>query len=47
MLKEEFLQNIRKYFYGNNRRVHFNSIDENELYTIATLLDPRFKKKVF
>ena len=46
-LKEELLENIQKYFYGNDRRDHFISIEENELYTIATLLDPRFKKKGF
>ena len=47
MFKEELLQNLRKYFYGNDRRDHFTSIEENEIYTIATLLDPRFKKKGF
>ena len=46
-LKEELLQNIQKYFYGNDRRDHFISIEENELYTIAALLDPRLKKKGF
>ena len=45
MFKEELLQNLRKYFYGNDRRDHF--IEENEIYTIATLLNPRFKKKGF
>ena len=39
MLKEELLQNLQKYFYGNDRRDHFTSIEENEIYTIATLLD--------
>ena len=40
MLKEELMQNLQKYFYGNNRRDHFTSIEENEIYTIATLPDP-------
>ena len=47
MFKEELLQNLRKYFYGNDRRDHFTSIEENEIYTIATLFDSRFKKKGF
>ena len=47
MLKEELLQNLRKYFYEKDRQDHFSSIEENELYTIATLLDLQLKKKGF
>ena len=41
------LQNLKKYFYGEDGRDYFTSIEENELYTIATLLDPHFKKRGF
>ena len=46
-LKKELLQNLKKYFHGEDGRDYFTSIEENELYTIATLLDPRFKKRGF
>ena len=41
-LKEELLQNLKKHFHGEDERDYFTSIEENEWYTIATLLNPRF-----
>uniref|UniRef100_A0A915HM65 Uncharacterized protein n=1 Tax=Romanomermis culicivorax TaxID=13658 RepID=A0A915HM65_ROMCU len=30
---------------GNDNRAHFEPIEDNKLYALASLLDPRFKKK--
>jgi len=46
-LKEALQQNMNRYFYGGDVRQHFISIEKSELHVIATLLDPRFKKKGF
>lgn len=45
-LRDELLSEIQKYFCGKDDRTHFRAIEESKFYTIATLLDPRFKKKV-
>lgn len=38
---------IDRYFYGGDRREHFANIEEEDVFRIATLLDPRFKKAGF
>lgn len=45
-MRDEIVSGIEKYFGGADDRDHFRSIEENSFYTIATLLDPRFKKKL-
>ena len=45
--KEELLHNMKKYFHGEDGHDYFTSIQENELYAIATLLDLCFKKRGF
>lgn len=45
-LRDELVGGIEKYFGGKDNRDHFRAIEENPFYTTATLLDPRFKKKV-
>jgi len=37
---------LDKYFFGDDNRAHFTNIEDNELLTVATLLDPRFKTTV-
>ena len=37
-LKEKLLQNLRKYFSGNDKHDHFTSIEEKEICTIAILI---------
>ena len=32
---------------GGDNRDHFGDVEENEIYAIATLLDPRFKRTGF
>jgi len=46
-LKEALQQNMNRYFYGGDGRQHFISIEKSELHVIATLLDPRLKKRDF
>jgi len=46
-LKEALQQNMNQYFYGGDVRQHFISIEKSELHVIATLLDPRLKKRDF
>ena len=46
-LKEELIRNLQKYFYGGDSRELFRNIKENEHYSMASLLDPRFKQKAF
>jgi len=45
VLREQLLKSVEKYFYGADDRNHFQSIEETSYYTVATLLDARFKSK--
>ena len=46
-LKLALLKQIYNYFEGGDPRLHFGNISLNPAYAIATLLDPRFKTKVW
>ena len=43
----KLISKIDKYFGGSDQREHFVDIKFTEVYTLATLLDPRFRKTAF
>jgi hypothetical protein len=47
MLRARLQQQTETYFRGNDARAHFGDIESSEVYSIATLLDPRFRKTGF
>lgn len=46
-MQDELIAQIERYFYGGNSRQHFPNIELEDVFRIATLLDPRFKKAGF
>lgn len=46
-IRKAFVDQMEKYFDGKTTHEAFlPAVERNELYTLATLLDPRFKHKV-
>ena len=46
-LKQELIAETKRYFRGRDSRDHFPDIETDDLFSQATLLDPRFKKNGF
>ena len=46
-MKTQLLIQMHRYFQGGDCREHFGNIETNELFAIATLLDPRYKSRGF
>ena len=46
-MRAELLYQMQKYFQGGDSREHFCDIEKNELFAVATLLDPRYKSRGF
>ena len=46
-MKTELLAQMERYFEGGDNREHFSNIERNELFAIATVLDPRCKTRGF
>ena len=46
-LRQELIAETTRYFRGGDTRDHFPDIESKEEFSLATLLDPRFKKSGF
>ena len=46
-MRARLLEQTERYFRGGDDRTHFNDVESNALFTLATLLDPRYKKTGF
>ena len=46
-MRAELLDQMQKYFQVGDSREHFRNIEKNELFVVATLLDPRYKSRGF
>lgn len=46
-MRARLLEETERYFRGGDDRSHFTDVESNELFTLATLLDPRYKKSGF
>ena len=46
-MRAELLDQMQKYFQAGDSREHFRNIEKNELFVVATLLDPRYKSRGF
>ena len=46
-MKKKLIQQLKNYFCGLDGRDHFPDVEETPKFTIATLLDPRWKRTGF
>ena len=46
-MRSKLLEETRKYFRGGDSRLHFPDIENTAPFTVATLLDPRYRKAGF
>lgn len=46
-MRARLLEETERYFRGADDRSHFTDVESNAMFTLATLLDPRYKKTGF